>query len=204
MYKTFMGASALLAAGLMSSTALGATLSVVGGSSIALPSNFSLPAVASVGDPVTAFTSATKTAANGLLLDGPARITFEFLGSEAGFTNVFVFGSELFNNKTSTVGDMSLTFDVAGGFVPFSFVSNGVVTADNSAGFSTGLRVAFTDVSSDGSSVIALFDDTFPDVDYDDLAVRITVSEIPLPTTALLLASAMAGVGFLSMRRERA
>jgi hypothetical protein len=209
---SLMGAVVALCA-LAASAASSATLSVTGGAAAALPGNFSLagPAydalsggVGGVGDAVSVLTSATKTPANGLSLTGNGFLTFTFLGSEAGFSNVLSFGgADVFGNKVNAAGDVSATFAANAGFLPFSFESRGVDTAANDGLLSAGLRIAYSEVFNGGRSVLAFFDDKTTDIDYDDFAVRIDVSEIPIPAGGWLLLTALGGVMLLARRARR-
>lgn len=191
-----------------------ATLSVTGGDAIALTSNFSLsgPAynalsggVGSVGSTIKVLTDATKTVANGLSLSGPARVTFTYLGSEAGYSNVLSYaGADVLGNKFSTVGDVSAAFDAQGGFMPFSFASLATSTAANDGFITSGVRIAFSEVFNGGLSVLAFFDDRTLDIDYDDLAVRIDIVPIPLPAAGWMLLLGFGGLGLLARGRRMA
>ncbi len=190
-----------------------ASLSVTGGDPTVVPSNFSLAGpgydalsggVVGVGDAVSVLTPATKTPANGLSLIGNGFLTFTYLGSEAGFSNVLSFGgADVFGNKVNAAGDVSATFAANAGFLPFSFESRGVDTAANDGGLSAGLRIAYSEVFNGGRSVLVFFDDKTTDVDYDDFAVRIDVSEIPIPAGGWLLLTALGGVMLLARRARR-
>lgn len=213
--STLLGAVALGLA-ISASAASAATLSVVGGASIALPANFSLTGdatyaayqggVGDVGDPLRLFDQASKSALNGLFLDGAGSLTFRFLGSEAGFENVaVVMGGTFVNNKVDAPGAVSASFAAGTGFLPFSFTSLGVNTVANDGVANADVRIAFSDVFNNGQSVLAYFDDTFPDIDYDDLVVRIdVVSEVPLPAAGWLFGAALLGAYTLSRKRSAA
>lgn len=209
--------SAALATGfaLATTAAQAATLSVIGGADVALPGNFSLVGtpvydtyqggVGDIGDTIKVFDQASKTAANGLTLDGPASISFRFLGSEAGFQNVaLVMGTNFVNNKVDAPGSVSSSFTAGAGFIPFSFVSLGVNTIANAGIANANLRLSFSEVFNGGASILALFDDNDPDVDHDDLVVRIDVTPVPLPAAGWMLLAGLAGMGLLGRKRRAA
>jgi len=210
MKAAFVGL-ALLA--LPASVAHAATLSLVGGEqNVTLPSNFSgSPQLAATGlqanvDQVTVFES-TDGVNEGLALSGPATIRFDFLGSEAGYTNQAIelegFGV-LFNNKTSIIGQ-SVTLVLSpntNGLLPFKFSTSGGGTAADAenGNITSPLAIAFTDIVN--NSVIALFGDGAGDQDYDDMAIRISV--VPLPPALALFGAALFGLGWLGKRKKAA
>jgi len=144
-----------------------------------------------------------STGAPGLSLSGAAKVTFEFLGKEAEFLNTFnVFGNT-FTNGTTAPGE-SFSVDLAGGAVPFTFTSLGIGrTAINNGGIESPL--AFAIAVLDASTVILLFDDSGTNIDLDDMAIKVSVSQVPLPAAAWLLISAILGlVSFSRIRRSGA
>lgn len=207
-----MAAALVLTAG----AAQAATLDVIGGAAATLPSAFSgwQPSyydldggVGRVGDAIKVFTADAKTADNGLFLKTPSTLTFTFLLSEAGFDNVLDFdGTEVFDNKTAARGDVSASFALGAGFVPFTFISQGFFAVANDGEANSAVRLAFSETFNGGASILAFFDDRTTDIDYDDLVVRIdvtpTVTPIPTPASGLVLLSALAGV--IALRRRRA
>ena len=217
-----LAVSAALAVASISTAANAAILSVVGGTNIALPSNFALVGtpvydalqggVGDIGDTITVF-GADKSAANGLALTEGARITFTYLGAEAAFTNTAItFGSTLVSNADAP-GVVSAPFIAGAGFVPVSFTSTTLVpvvtnTISNDGGRTANMRIGFSETFNGGRSILAFFDDTdLTDIDYDDLVVRIDVipvSEIPLPAAAWMLLSALGGMGLLARKRANA
>ncbi len=197
------------------STAQAATLSVIGGADVALPTNFSLvgtPAydasqggVGDIGDTIKVFNQASKTPANGLSLDTTASISFRFLGSEAGFENAaLAMGVNLVNNKVDTPGFISRSFTAGPGLIPFSFLSLGVNSIANDGVANANLRLSFSQVFNGGASVLAFFDDTDPDVDYDDLVMRIDVVPVSLPAAGWMLLGGLTGMGLLGRKRRTA
>jgi|SRR6056297_67121 len=155
-------------------------------------------------DQVTVFNS---TNVGGLQTSLPGVIKVEYLGSEAGNENAaFELTSgltALFNNKTSVIGDMA-TFIDDGGLIDFLFrdISDGqdIKNADTSVA-PVGLSIAFSSISANGRSVIALFGDGEGDSDYDDIAIRI--STVPVPAAGLLLLTAVGGLGFAKRRKQK-
>lgn len=154
------------------------------------------------GDSVTVFNDAT-VGIFGLSVSEEANITFEYLGSDAAFTNTFqVGGGDVFVNQgggASSVGDLfSTTLD---GLLDFALISNGGPAAVNGGPIAESLAYAIAVVSQ--TEVIVLFDDGGTGTDFDDLAVRVSVSPVPLPPAVWLLISAILGlVSFSRIRRN--
>lgn len=187
-----------------------ATLSLVGGTDVNLPGNFSEAPLSltglQTGDTVTFFDS-SNSASEGLALSGPTTIRFEYLGKEAGYRNRAIelagFGV-LFDTTTSALGS-SVTVTLtpnANGLLPFKFsTSGGGTPADAENGNITNpLAIAFSAVTN--NSVIALFGDGAGDHDFDDMAIRISV--VPLPPALLLFAGALFGLGWVGRKRRAA
>ncbi len=147
---------------------------------------------------ITIFDSTTGAA--GLQLSSPAQVEFTFLGIEADATNAFdVLGGQVFTGATAP--GVSSTFGLAGGLLDFAFQSTIGGTAANGA-IAAGISIAFADLG-DGS-FIALFNDGGTDGDFDDFAVKIAVSPIPLPPAVWLFISAILGlVSFTRIRRTQ-
>ena len=195
----------MIAAAPMAASALSLSFS---GFSVAdtIPGNFDLNAVTglSTGDSLTVFDSAHV---GGLKVSDPTTIKVTYLGSEAGNNNqVFELtagGALLFDNNTSSVGDMASFVD-DGDFIDFLFrdnTDNEEIENGNTGVAPTGLRLAFSDISADGRSVIALFGDGAGDTDFDDIAVRI--SAIPVPAAGIMLLTALGGLGGVGALRRR-
>jgi hypothetical protein len=191
---------------LIGGAAQAAVLSVTGGDATqTLGAAFSLNATTglSAGSPITVF-NAGNAGSGGLSVAGsPGKLTFEFLGSEAGFIDAFYVNSVLtFLNTVTPVGATSTVFQgpglinlvatTSGGGIPGSAANGGPITGALSLAYA-----AITD-----TSLILLFEDG-AGVDHDDLAVRVTVSQVPLPAAAWLLISAVLGlVSFARIRRS--
>lgn len=204
-------AGAVVALGVMAAGAAQAvTLSVVGGADTVLTGRFSLEDDAAyvalangVGEGSTIKTfDSTKGAGEGLAVSGKSKITFTFLGSEAAFGNRFFFdGVELFLNKTNSVGDAVAVVTAGAGLLPFTFTSRVVDSIANDGTATAGMSFGLSEIFNGGTSVLAFLDDNSPDVDFDDLGIRIDVSQIPTPAAGVLFLSALAGMGLLSRRR---
>ena len=196
-----MVAGIMLAAG----SAQAAVLSVTGGGASTIPSGFDLgPETGlSSGDPILIFDSADPNGV-GLVLNEGDTLTFEFLGSESQFVNSFAAGgNNLFSTDSTPVGT---TAQVAFGpgidfLVEFVLTSGGGGSAANGGPITPGLSFAFAAITD--TSVIVLFDDGGFFTDYDDMAIRISVSQVPLPPAVWLLISAILGlVSFSRIRRK--
>lgn len=155
---------------------------------------------------VTSITIFSGADTGGLeLVGGNATLNVEYLGSEAGFTNDFDFAPVSFSNASTPVGTTA-SVDAGVGILPFSFTTNGNggAVAFNGGPFGAGVSIAFAAL--DDGSFLALFNDGGGgDFDFDDLAVRVSVSQVPLPAAAWLLISAILGlVSFSRIRRNGA
>lgn len=227
--KFKIGAAAAVIALALGSAASAATLSVIGGTATVLPGQFSAGNIAGPqprpmdGDPITAYTGADPFAGGtqGLYVDERVRMTFTYLGREAAATNsVSQFGAGGQSLSTSGARGSSISMYQNGpGFVNFVFttleglfedINGNSVTGESmsiSNAIGTGfanLYLAFGNVFNNGSSVLAFFGDGRGDADFDDMVVRIDVTPVPLPATALLLLGAVGGLGALRARRKRA
>lgn len=193
---------------LVAGSAQAAVLSVTGGDNTrTIDGTFSLGAETglALNAPLIAF-DAGNAASGGLSLVGPGTLTFEFLGSDATFTNTLrVAGGEIFSNDAASAGATS-SIALPNGLVDFLFTTtgNGGGSAQNGVSITSPLAFAFASITD--TSLILLFDDgAFSDSDLDDFAVRVSVSQVPLPAAVWLMLSALLGlVSFSRIRRSDA
>jgi opacity protein-like surface antigen len=149
-----------------------------------------------------------KSLLNGLAVSGPAKITFTYLGFEAGNSNQAVSlggGMGSFMNGVASVGDTISAVQAAAGLIEFIFQTLNVpfVSAIANHGIATPASKDFAIgyLIESATSAVVMFDDLFHgDRDFDDLGMRITVSPIPLPAGGLLL---LGGLGALAFARRR-
>ena len=126
-------------------------------------------------------------------------ITFTNLQSfvEAGYTNLFINGTDVFSNKSGN-GD-TFSFTSTGGQLSFLFKdANGVEfgNGDSSIGVVAGSAYGFVD-----QFVLLLDDSAVGFTDFDDHVVG--VSAVPVPAALPLLASALGAFG-IARRRNKA
>ncbi|ABG30315.1 VPLPA-CTERM sorting domain-containing protein [Roseobacter denitrificans] len=152
-----------------------------------------------------------KSTSNGLsITGGPAKVTFTYLGFEAGNTNFSAnVGGTLFTNKgtgASTVNATATVNQLIDGLVAFSFGTT-IPTASageifNNAGAnpaSANYAIGYKAISA--TSYYVLFDDIASgDRDFDDMAMRIDIAPVPLPAAGFML---LAGIGGLAAMKRR-
>lgn len=183
---------------LLAGPASAALLSVSGGSPSILNGNFSLSAETGLaaGDAITRFDSVNAASGGLSMLEGPGKLTFEYLGSEAGYSNAFYLGGALaFLNTSTSAGAWATVFQDADGLIDFTATTTGggVPAAAVNGGPITGpLLLAYSGLAD--NSLVLLFGDGYGDLDLDDLAIRVSVSEVPLPAAVWLLISAILGL----------
>lgn len=156
-------------------------------------------------------------------LVGSGKITVEFFGWEAGFKNDFNFGGvELFT--TNGVGGVNVGFPIgtftsgllAGGggtLLDFSFdVTNGgspTNTIVNGSENTGGIRDFFASVdgapaATMGSAVWLFLDDggSKADDNHDDMAIRLSVTPVPVPAAGFLLLAGLGGLAAMKRRKK--
>lgn len=167
------------------------------------------------GDLVTVFDNTNKTASNGVSVDMRLTITFTYLGSEAGFTNLgveLIGDTIVFRNSgpASNFGD-TFSFDFGPGLIPFAFetLGNGGATVANNGVVDpsdTELEIAYSEIFNGGRSINVFFGDSGAGVDgdLDDLGIRIDVAPIPLPAAGWLMIAGLGGLAALRRKRKAA
>lgn len=166
-----------------------------------------------------------------LALSGPGLVTLEYIGKEAQYANnefkwgAFSGGTTIFSTGPSSpnpVGQTAATpfppaavasWTVPGltsaGTLPFSFFVNQKATNKPNGSLDIGYWPLPGGASLAGGSqsfgtvVYALLDDGKTDDDYDDMIVRLTVTEVPEPATLALAATAMAPAAGWVLRNQR-
>lgn len=208
-----LGAATAVAA-LMATGATAATLSLVGTASGTYtlttpgvhPDGYDLPEP-DAGTIVSYFSNADKNASNGLSLDGYGKVTYTYIGSEAGFENYSTYvGGALFQNYNpgATVQGTQASVNAGPGLLDFMFASNGGgyhEIANNGGASGDGVfNIGYANV---GDSWYVFFDDNGAHVDYDDLVFRVDVAPIPVPAAGFLLLGGLGMLGVASRRRRR-
>lgn len=215
MYLKTLALATVAAIG-VAGTASAATLSLTGGVSGVLPSNYDPApgtANASIGDAITIFraTANDTSIGGGLRVSGPAIVTYTFLGKEAGARNTAVEtigGGTLVNTGAS---NLSVTAIDDGGFLDFLFRTSGLKgspSAPNPAIFNGGIsedsRLAIAFRILDSNSALAFFGDGRGDNDFDDMVLAIDVAPIPLPAAGWMLLAGVGGIAAIRRRRKAA
>ena len=162
-----------------------------------------------------------------LKLSSTSIVTFTYLGKEAGWTNSFQIDTGAgYTPIASTAGKptgVSITpigsYTFSAGVIPFLFLTTagGTGMAENGGaavgGFASqsSIFLTFLDAAgkpttaSSGNVVDVFFDDSgaFNDDNHDDMGIRITVTEVPVPAALPIIAAAFAGFGFAGFRSRR-
>lgn len=209
-----LAAATAVAIAVSVSAATAASLSFVGSNQIQLVNANDL-GLGLNGQTIDFISGDRKTTSNGLsLVGGPARVTFTYLGFEAGHTNfVANAGGQIFKNQyggASVVNQSVSVFQAAEGLIEFSFGTLAPVTAVGEIFNNDGANPASADYAigykklSD-RSYLALFDDIAAgDRDFDDMAIRIDIAPVPLPAAGLLLLAGLGGLAALKRRKKNA
>lgn len=150
-------------------------------------------------------------APGGSILASFADATVTFTGHSAAFSNTFlVFGSDVFNNLTSTLGDFNVFSTTPGVNIDFSLRvdPDGIPGGDDYvlAGGSSFAKV----LSIGTDQFIVGFEDTRTpdgwggfvaggDLDYNDMTVKF---HVPEPSTYAMLFAGLGVIGFVASRRR--
>lgn len=153
-------------------------------------------------------TIAGFTPANGVIgslsvTDGPATVTYTYLGKEAGFSNGFfnLGGSTSAIADSDAVGTSSQQANVDGA-LSFSFNTFGVTTVSNGTASLPGAPTfAIFDGGNSPYDFIIAYGDGTGDQDFDDMVLGVTAA-IPEPETYALLLAGLGVVGFVARRRR--
>jgi len=164
----------------------------------------------------------------GLNVTGNVILKFTYLGYEAGFQNMFKYNGEvLFTTRDGYMGtgtDLNSPAAVrefaynGSGLLNFGFWSGEVfgdgapttnggegVTNINGSYATNNYSIGFAGVTD--NSAVLLFGDgnnTNRDNDFDDMAVLVEVSVVPLPPSAILFGTALLGLAALRRRKKPA
>ena len=177
-------------------------LSVVGGVDGTVSDEFDpegFPGGVSAGDAIKIF---NPGATGGLTVSTGAVLKYEYYGKEAEFVNFFSGVGDQFSTATSVVGD-TIFAPAAAGLVSFTFSTLGSTdSATNGGTIDPNLSIAFAYLGDD--SFLIMFNDGDNDIDRDDLVVKVSVSQVPLPAAGWLLLSAILGLFGFSRRTGKA
>jgi hypothetical protein len=193
---------ALAGAMFIASPASAMVLSLTGGTSEPFPTGFNPSGFPAIALPGTVTVYGGGDNGFGLNLSSAATLNFEYLGKEGTFSNTFDLGGTLFT--TASIVGSTASAAVGGGLVPFTFTTTGGggASATNGGPIASNLSIAFANLG-DGSFLAMFNDGGGPDADFDDLVVKVSVSQVPLPAAVWLLLSAVMGlVSFSTIRRR--
>lgn len=157
------------------------------------------------------------------LVGGPAFITVEYYGAEAGYTNAFAYGgttlfthtgSSTFENRTTAPPSAPVGV-VSAGVLNFSFIYNsgaGTLANVSNVANTPGVANFFSSVygnpaATSGSSIWLFLDDGAGSTsslldNHDDLLVRITATAAPVPIPAAFWLLGSGLVGLIGIRRR--
>lgn len=138
-----------------------------------------------------------------LWLNGPAQVTYTYVGKEAGWTNRFeAAGGSAFVTGSSRSGDSFSLLQNVAGYLDFSFLTRAGLV-DNGSNSVRSVPSFFTQRLSSGSVMIALDDGgAGPDSDFDDLVLRVDATSVPEPATLAVLGAGLLFLGVIRRRGE--
>ncbi len=155
-----------------------------------------------------------------LFADTPGKVTYTYLGSEAGFSNLFfapasAASPEFVNHGVTTVGTSYTQTVNAPGLLDFKFVGaapaqfvNGELPGQGNP-MSIGLIAKNYTVTSglaQGQSfayVIGYNDSAANLADWDDMVIGVNIAPIPEPETYAMLLAGLGLMGFVARRRKK-
>jgi hypothetical protein len=143
-----------------------------------------------------------------ITLTGAGKITFEYMGSESGFTNRFTSGAitgQEFDANHFAAPILIGSGNYAAGalLAQFTTSGNGLVATPGSDGF--GIFLPKNAYGSYNSTVLYFgFDDQINNIDdnHDDFIVRATISAVPEPATWAMMIGGFGLVGGALRRRK--
>lgn len=136
-----------------------------------------------------------------LLTEAAAQVTFTLVGFESWLNNAFVVDGERLDNRDScltNLGDSISFSNVAAGELNFSFLTHGLGRAKGNGSNATGVLL-----SEDHNSALIVFNDGFGRRDYDDMVILMTISPVPEPESAAMLAAGLGLIGAATRRRHQ-
>lgn len=143
-----------------------------------------------------------------------ATVTYTFLGSEAGFQNIFFapVSTKVWNinwTGSPTVGDTYSTWTGAGA-VNFKFVGQSPDGAINGGDWTGGASIGLIGTRSQGYSYdfVLGYNDSFNNKgythdDWDDMVIGVNIAPIPEPETYAMLLAGLGLMGFVARRRKQ-
>lgn len=202
------GVSLVGAFAFVASTANAATLAFTGvGTTYLVKNNDIEPSIN--GTLLDYIDGSKKNATNGLSVTGPAKITFTYLGYEAGNKNYAAdLGGTFFKTGVTAIGATKSVTQLASGLIDFIFgttaPANRVGTIDNagvalpaSKNFAIGYKIL------SATTAWVFFDDLArDDRDFDDIGMLVSVAPIPVPAAGFLLLGGLGGLAALRRRKQ--
>ncbi|MBK6297623.1 MAG: PEP-CTERM sorting domain-containing protein [Sphingomonadales bacterium] len=210
MKKMFLAAAAM-AMSLPGVAQAAATVTINFSGTTAVPSNNDFQSQLS-GLGLNAYTALGAS----LIANGPVSLTFEFLGSESGYSDTFSTGSGVTYTESSWLENhfaapilIGTTYFAGGDLKNFlNFTTSGVgIGGANATVGDEGFGIFLSRGMTSGSSTNVFylgFDDQISKTDdnHDDFIVRVTVnSPVPEPSTWAMLLFGFGVVGFALRRR---
>jgi hypothetical protein len=182
----------------------------------------SIPGISYTG---TSFASAPNVSLGKLTLDNAAKVTYTYLGSEAGFDNNFwiqiVDGSLVFSTRNNappaatTIGT-SITVNSAAGDLDFTFEGSDNKFAKNGGAWATDTSIGLIKDTVGGYTVtsglaagktfqyvIGYNDSATGLTDWDDMVIGVNIAPIPEPETYAMLLAGLGLMGFVARRRKQ-